>query len=181
MHIASKSLLIALLIAACAACAWPAQAEAKRQGPCRFAALPAQKSTPAKFAKAVHCLINKKRTARGLRKLRRVKTLNRTARKHSRLMRDRRCFAHRCPGEGDLGKRIAKAGYGYRIAGENIAWAGGRNATPKWIVRAWMRSPGHRANILRRDFRDTGIGVVRGAPVRFAGPAITITQNFGRR
>ena len=69
MHIASKSLLIALLIAACAACAWPAQAEAKRQGPCRFAALPAQKSTPAKFAKAVHCLINKKRTARGLRRV----------------------------------------------------------------------------------------------------------------
>lgn len=182
MRAVRSALLIGLTgLVLCCLAAWPAPAAAGKQGACQFASLPAQKSTPAKFAKAVHCLINKRRAAHNLPKLRRVGALDRSARKHSRLMRDKRCFAHQCPGEGDLGARISKARYRYRVAGENIAWVGGRDSTPKWVVEAWMNSPSHRANILRRDYRDTGIGVVRGAPVKFKGPAVTITQHFGRR
>jgi hypothetical protein len=33
-------------------------------------------------------------------------------------------------------------------------------------MRAWMHSPPHRHNILSRHFRDVGIGVARGVPVR---------------
>ena len=32
-----------------------------------------------------------------------------------------------------------------------------------------MKSPGHRANILNRDFRDSGIGVVAQAPQQVLG------------
>ncbi len=42
--------------------------------------------------------------------------------------------------------------------GENIA-AG--NATPEEVVAQWMRSPGHRANILNKDFKELGVGYCR--------------------
>ena len=49
--------------------------------------------------------------------------------------------------------------------GENIAWGSGSRSTPRSIVRAWMASDGHWANILSAAFRDIGIGVSPGAPV----------------
>ena len=42
-----------------------------------------------------------------------------------------------------------------RTLGENIA-AG--NATPEEVVDQWMHSPGHRANILNKAFRELGVG-----------------------
>ena len=43
-----------------------------------------------------------------------------------------------------------------------------------------MDSPGHRANILKRSFRDMGVGVVLGVPVSDAAGA-TYTVDFGVR
>lgn len=43
------------------------------------------------------------------------------------------------------------------MAGENIAAGYG---SPKAVMDGWMSSPGHRANILREDFTDIGIGCV---------------------
>jgi uncharacterized protein YkwD len=67
--------------------------------------------------------------------------------------------------------------------GENLAWGTAELATPAAIVGAWMRSPGHRSNILRRTFRDIGLGVVQGAPERgdVGGVAITYVHAFGWR
>ena len=42
-----------------------------------------------------------------------------------------------------------------RTLGENIA-AG--NATPEAVVDQWMHAPGHRANILNKDFKELGVG-----------------------
>ncbi|MCK9920809.1 CAP domain-containing protein [Frankia sp. AgPm24] len=47
------------------------------------------------------------------------------------------------------------------IAAENIA-AG--QPTPDAVVRAWMASPGHRANILNRSLRRIGAGPAGGGP-----------------
>jgi uncharacterized protein YkwD len=65
--------------------------------------------------------------------------------------------------------------------GENIAWGTGSLGTPAQTVRAWMRSPGHRANILSRRFRDIGIGIALGAPaeVHASAGAATYTTDFG--
>jgi uncharacterized protein YkwD len=59
----------------------------------------------------------------------------------------------------------------------------GDAATPATIVRAWMHSPGHRANILNRRFREIGIGVASGAPVRdgAAKSGATYATEFGLR
>jgi uncharacterized protein YkwD len=44
-----------------------------------------------------------------------------------------------------------------------------------------MASPGHRANILAPRYREVGIGIAVGAPVRGSGAGATYTTDFGRR
>ena len=51
--------------------------------------------------------------------------------------------------------RIRRA-YRARIVGEVLAYG----PSTEWIVRAWMRSPTHRALLLDRAFRSIGIGIV---------------------
>jgi uncharacterized protein YkwD len=46
-------------------------------------------------------------------------------------------------------------GVNYKSAGENIAQG---QRTPQEVVQAWMNSPGHRKNILSRDFTHIGVG-----------------------
>jgi uncharacterized protein YkwD len=62
-------------------------------------------------------------------------------------------------------------------AGENIAWGTGELGTVRATFRAWVHSPGHRANILG-DFNQIGIGLETG---RLAGRAeVDVwTQHFG--
>ena len=47
-------------------------------------------------------------------------------------------------------------------------------------MRAWMASPGHRANVLRRSFRELGIGIAAGMPTDPASGA-TYTADYGAR
>jgi len=88
------------------------------------------------------------------------------------------------PGGSPL-TRMRAAGYisrarGYEI-GENIAYGTLWLATPRSIVSSWMRSPGHRANILDGRYRDTAIGVATQlAPSLSHGQAGAVyTQDFG--
>src|SRR2546423_1519821 len=74
---------------------------------------------------------------------------------------------------------IHNAGYSGRTLGENIAWGSLQYSTPASIVKMWMHSPGHRANILRAGFRDIGIGIARGAPQAGVHGAATYTTDFG--
>jgi uncharacterized protein YkwD len=55
--------------------------------------------------------------------------------------------------------------YNYRAAGENLASG---FETVSLLVQSWMESPGHRANILSRDYEDCGIAIIDGATT---GPA----------
>lgn len=58
----------------------------------------------------------------------------------------------------DVADQIATFGYDADGYGENIA-AG--QTTPQAVVDAWIASPGHRANLLRPDFDEIGVGYVR--------------------
>jgi uncharacterized protein YkwD len=129
---------------------------------------------------ATLCLLNVERTTRGLRALKENTHLDKASLGHSRDMVRKKYFQH-----GNFEGRIKKSGYlsgasGWGI-GENIAWGGGQFSTPKSIVSMWMHSPGHRANILSRQFKDIGIGVARGAPQRGQHGAATYTTDFGFR
>jgi uncharacterized protein YkwD len=94
-------------------------------------------------------------------------------------------FSHDSPGGASVLTRVKRKGYrsdGGMMVGENIAWGSGSYATPAEIVDGWMHSPGHRANILRREFDEIGVGVAIGAPRAVGGqPAATYTTDFGKR
>jgi uncharacterized protein YkwD len=135
---------------------------------------------------ATLCLLNRIRVRYGLAPLRLNRRLSHAARGHSREMVRRRYFSHDSPGGAPAFARMLHTHYVPRNAGwmfgENIAWGGGSLAQPAAIVRAWMHSPPHRENILNRRFRDIGIGIAAGVPVRgrFAHlRGATYTTDFG--
>jgi uncharacterized protein YkwD len=125
--------------------------------------------------RATLCLLNVERRRHHLRPLRENRKLDHAASGHSRSMVNHHYFGH-----GDFAGRIRRAGYRGWTLGENIAWGSLQWSTPAAIVDMWMHSPGHRANILRPQFREIGIGIAVGAPQRGVGGAATYTTDFGK-
>lgn len=170
----------ALLLATVAAMATAPTASAAK---CKQSAVPAYELAAKKARKATLCLLNVERTKHGLRELRENKKARKAAKRHTRVMLKKDCFAHLCPGELDLGQRFEKVGYtacgcSWSV-GENIAWGQGSLASPRKIVEAWMNSSGHRANILNRSFEHIGIAIKRGAPNGGGSDHATFTTTFG--
>jgi uncharacterized protein YkwD len=122
---------------------------------------------PERVARAVLCIENGIRRARGLSSLRWNPALAGVATAHARDMVRRRYFSHFSPGHMDQLDRIARSSYrparGCWTAGENLLEAAGL-ASPERMMEAWMHSPLHRAVILHRGWRDFGLGVVHGTP-----------------
>lgn len=88
---------------------------------------------------------NEARLAKGLATLAWSTALEAAARGHAETMAAARTMAHAGLADGDLGDRLASAGYRYSRAGENIAEG---QADVSAVLAAWMGSPPHRANIL---------------------------------
>jgi uncharacterized protein YkwD len=131
--------------------------------------------------RATLCLLNAERRTRGLPALRLDRKLGRAARGHARDMVARHYFDHDSRDGSSFSARIKRTGWAktrrsYSM-GENIAWGSGDLATPRAIVRSWMSSPGHKANILARKFRFIGIGIAGGAPT--GGQGATYATDFG--
>jgi uncharacterized protein YkwD len=135
---------------------------------------------------AVRCLMNRKRRQHGLSRLDHSKRLQKASQKHTEIMVQKNCFSHQCPGEGSLTARLLNVDYllGGLLrwtCGENIAYGDAHLGTPKAIVKAWMKSPPHRANILSSAFEDVGVGVVAGIPGSPGADGGTYTTDFGMR
>jgi uncharacterized protein YkwD len=91
--------------------------------------------------------------------------------RHSSYMASTGTFSHTGSGGSTFVTRTRAAGYTSAM-GENIGW-GYRTSTD--MMKAWMASPGHRANILNCSAKSIGVGVVysrNGTPY--------YTQEFGR-
>jgi len=140
----------------------PAAKTKKPNAPPHVANLPAET--------AVLVLVNAERAKAGCRALTVDSRLAAAARKHSADMVARDYFSHTTPNGVTFSQRIDAEGYQWSRVGENIA-AGQRNATE--VMKAWMKSPGHRANILNCGYRNIGIGVVQN------GRSPVWTQDFG--
>ena len=134
---------------------------------------------------ATLCLLNAERSNASLTQLTENGHLRAAARAHAGDMVKREYFSHESPNGSTFVNRISRAHYvapGYRwTAGENLAWGAGGLATPRIIVRQWMNSDEHRANILRAKFREIGIGIVLGAPSAGESDAATYATEFGAR
>jgi uncharacterized protein YkwD len=129
------------------------------------------------------CLLNRERRKRHLHRLRFNHKLAVAGLRHARDMVDNQYFSHDAPSGQDFVQRILDTDYVPASAswtlGENLAWGDRRMASPREIVRAWMASPGHRANILKPRFREIGIAIVIGAPVHGVASAATYATEFG--
>jgi len=131
---------------------------------------------------AILCLLNKERARHGLPALTQNTVLERASQLHSEDMGRRNFFAHSNPEGADSGSRMELAGYP-RVGtwlGENLYWGEETAGTPVRAVRGWMHSPGHRANILKPEFAEVGVGVAYDAPRPTSERRSTVyTTDFG--
>lgn len=134
-------------------------------------ALPFTADGLTRTATEVVTLTNAERAAAGLPPLTGDPRLTAAAQAHSSDMVARGFYSHTSPDGSEPWDRAAIAGCTHRGIGENIACG---QRSPAEVVRGWMNSPGHRANILKPDFTHIGIGFAGG------GQAGTYwTQLFG--
>jgi uncharacterized protein YkwD len=130
---------------------------------------------------ATLCLINAQRAREGLQPLGPHPMLQRAAELHSLDMAKRKFFEHRSPDGVEPATRIVREGYPPILVGENLAWGETDESPPAAIVALWMKSPGHRANILEAGYREIGIGMAYAAPEAQPVPkqAAIYTTTFG--
>ena len=124
----------------------------------------------AKMQGDVAYLTNKQRALHGCKAIHLDARLTNAARAHSAYMATGGAFSHIGRGGSTFDARIRTAGYP-RPAGENIAY-GYRSGLD--VMKAWLASPGHRANLLNCSFTTLGVGTVyasSGTPY--------VTQDFG--
>lgn len=109
---------------------------------------------------------NRQRVDHDLRRLKRTRCVQKYARRQARRMARRDRMFHQ-----DLGVVLKRCDL--RGVAENVAYG---YPTGRLVVRAWMLSPGHRANLLNPHYRLLGLAVRRsedGTPYA--------AQVFGRR
>lgn len=96
----------------------------------------------------------------------------------SKLAAAARAHTERMAASGDLRHNdalftaVSKQALGMKALGENVGW----NYSVPEQHAAFLKSPGHRANVVRAGFRVAGFAVVRGADGR-----IWSTEDFGTR
>jgi uncharacterized protein YkwD len=133
---------------------------------------------------AVLCLHNQIRRQHNLPLLRDNAKLRKAATSHSNEMVDEGYFDHTAPDGTTFVDRILGAGYAKRngdwTIGENLAWGTGDLSTPAGVMQAWMNSAGHRANILKRSYKELGIGIRVGTPSD-TGVGATFSAEFGAK
>jgi uncharacterized protein YkwD len=114
--------------------------------------------------------MNRERAAFGLKPLRLNLQLALAAEDRVHDMLAHHYFNHVAPDGTQPFVWADRRGYDYRTIGENLA-TGYR--TPAAVVDSWMHSPGHRANILGRDFDEVGVAIAGDSPVRgYNGPLV---------
>lgn len=107
---------------------------------------------------------NRERTARGVAPLRWDSQLAEAARLHALRMAQQNAISHQFPGEPDFSTRLHDAGAHFSSAAENVA----EGPTPGMVHDGWMRSPGHRENLLDPEMSSLGVGVVERGGQLFA-------------
>jgi uncharacterized protein YkwD len=87
--------------------------------------------------------------------------LTRIAREYSCALLKRGALSHTGADGTTVADRIRASGKTFIAVGENLASSAGARDPVAAAMNGWMASAGHRENILRPDFTDTGVGVCR--------------------
>ncbi len=152
--------LLSVLLVAFATQPTPAQAAPRLPQP----ATVASPGDAARYVQELLTLINEERRRQGSPPLRLDQRLVQAAQQHAEDMAFNDFFSHLGSEGTTLDSRLLAVGYSSSLAAENIA-AG--NATPQATVQQWLRSPGHRQNLLNPEFTDVGFGYARSRLGRF--------------
>ena len=177
--------VLALLLTAAAltGCGGPGAAVAARPDVdgCAGSWLRPVPANAAQVRAATVCLINAQRARHGAAPLGENVLLQRAAAQHSLDMGKRDFFEHRNPDGVHPDARIIRQGYPPILVGENLAWGELAESAPAKIVALWMKSPGHRANMLLPGYREIGLGLAFEAPEPQDEPrqAAIYTTTFG--
>jgi len=144
--------------------------------------LPITMQSPQRHRRAVARLVNEERARHGLAPLRFAPALRISARTWAVIQVRNSRFGH-----GNWRRRVLRFPYVLagrprtRAVGENIAMATGGFTTPREIVKEWMHSPGHRANILR-NWEYAAVWSSRDTPdPGRQADGVTVVHHFGRR
>ncbi|MGA9289383.1 MAG: CAP domain-containing protein, partial [Anaerobacillus sp.] len=73
-------------------------------------------------------------------------------------MQQKHYFSHTSPTYGSPFDMMRDFGVDFNTAGENIAQG---QQTPEAVVDAWMKSEGHRKNIMNSSFTHIGVGLAQ--------------------
>jgi uncharacterized protein YkwD len=128
-------------------------------------AAPAPRANASAQERSVVTVLNEVRRAHRLPALRLAPSLVLAAREHSRDMVRRGYFGHGSASGQSFHRRVRRF-HRSPVVAETIGWGCGAAGAPASIVRAWLRSPAHRAIILDRGLRVVGVGRAAG---RFLG------------
>ncbi|MFC5144885.1 CAP domain-containing protein [Streptomyces aureoversilis] len=123
-----------------------------------------------KHVQQVVDMVNAERAKAGCSPLTVNAKLQAAAQGHSDDMAARDYYDHTSPEGKSPGDRMTAAGYRWSTYGENI-FKSPRDA--RTAMDGWMKSPGHRANILNCSFKEIGVGI------NFKSNGPWWTQNFG--
>ncbi len=118
-------------------------------------------STNSSYIEQVVALVNQERAKQGLSPVTLDSRLSAAA--QVRAKEAAQSFSHTRPNGASCFTALKEAGVSYRGAGENIAYG---QRTPAAVMRDWMNSSGHRANILKAKYTKIGVGytVINGTP-----------------
>ena len=132
------------------------------------AAPAADAQTPAgKYANAAHTATNNARDGHGLNELRKNDCLKRFAVRQAKRMAKAKSMYHQ-----DLGPMVSECKLS--AAAENVAYGFPNGRSVVWD--GWMKSEGHRGNILSSTYKIMGIGARKGGDGRWY-----VAQVFGRK
>lgn len=137
--------------------------------------IPVESATSAQIEAAVRQGINQVRQKNGLQPLQNNVKLAQVARQYSRQMAEKKFFSHTGADGSTPADRVRAGGISYWVVGENLYTSTNIPRPVPSAIEGWMKSPGHRENILRPVFAETGVGVWR------IGNTYYITQLFLRR
>ena len=118
----------------------------------------------------IFAALNQSRADAGVPPLKLDPKLTEAARKHSLMLAKRHVLSHQFPGEPPLTERLRAAGLIFTAAAENV----GMNTELSDVNDMFLRSPGHRTNMLNPAYDAGGIGIVH------VGASYWVTEDFAK-
>lgn len=119
--------------------------------------------------KSLFAMVNRERVKEGLKPLIFEKKAYEAARNHSADMAKREYFNHNSPEGESVTGRLQKLNFEFTNTGwgENIASCLNYKNPLDVVLKGWMKSPGHRKNILNSKYKYGAIGIARNDKGRY--------------